>query len=604
MIFSQKSHRDYAYSKQKIHIAQYKDRVHRILQICSAIISLITIVCVICYHGLYISLEAKNFIRIIIHISLCFYVVKYFLFIFYSLHRRQFLKKTWFEGLIILLLIAQFLSVNVFHFNLDFLQSENFENYYLLFIQFYFFIIVLIELVKVSGMFGKFNLSPATLMVGSFLILIFFGTILLSMPRMTTNGISFIDALFTATSASCITGLSVVSTGTCFTVKGQVVIMILIQLGGISILSFATFFTTFLSKSFVGLRYQYMVRDMMSTNQLSESVSLLRSIVITTAVIELSGAALLYTYWSTTGFFVSNSDNLFHSFFYTISAFNNGGFVLMDKSLLDLGVTDSYFPQVIIAILVFLGGIGFLTIRDFFSIKRIRERKKHQWKSLMPQTKIILVTTFSIITICTILFFLIEKDGALSEQKGFFNKVFTSFFQIITCRTSGFMVLDVNNMALPTLIMIILIIFIGGAPGSTAGGVKTTTLFVLFKSVFATIQGKQNIEYKHRTIPFSLVDRAYSIILMSLSFIIFSCFMIALLQPDVSFEHAIFETTSAFTTCGLSTGACANWGWAPKLILVINMYIGRIGTLTLAFALTKHKKESKHQYPDLYLMVG
>jgi Trk-type K+ transport system membrane component len=386
--------------------------------------------------------------------------------------------------------------------------------------------------------------------------------------------------------------------------KGQVVIMILIQLGGISILSFATFFTTFLSKSFVGLRYQYMVRDMLSTNQVSESFSLLRSIVITTAIIEFSGVALLYTYWNTTGFFSSNSQNLFYSLFYTISAFNNGGFVLMDKSLLELGVSNSYFPQVIITILVFLGGIGFLTIRDFFSARHIKERKKHHWKSLMPQTKIILTTTFAIIFICTAIFFFIEKDNALSGQKTLFDKIFTSFFQIITCRTSGFMVLDVNNMALPTMIMITLIIFIGGSPGSTAGGVKTTTIFVLIKSVFATIKGKKNIEYQHRTIHYSLVDRAYSIILMSLSFILISCFLITLVQPDVSLNHAIFETTSAFTTCGLSTGAPAGWCDAAKIILSINMYIGRIGTLTLAFALTKHRKESQHTYPDLYLMVG
>lgn len=603
-MFNWKSRKEYAYSKRKLHIATYKDKVRSILQICSVVISLATIVCIICYHGFYISLEMKNIIRGIIYGSLCFYVIKYFVFLFYSLHRKVFLKKSWFEGVVIFLLIAQFLSVHIFHYNVDFFQSENFEDYYQLFIQVYFFIIVLVELTKVNGSLGKFNISPPMLMVASFFILIAFGTVLLCMPRMTVNGISFVDALFTATSASCITGLTVVSTGTCFTVKGQVVIMILIQLGGISILSFATFFTTFLSKSFVGLRYQYMVRDMLSTNQVSESFSLLRSIVITTAVIEAVGVALMYTYWNTTGFFSSNSENLFYSMFYTISAFNNGGFVLMDKSLLELGVSNSYFPQTVIAILVFLGGIGFLTIRDFFSAKQIKSRKKHQWKTLMPQTRIILTTTFAIILVCTVIFFFIEKDNALSGQKSLFDKIFTSFFQIITCRTSGFMVLDVNTMALPTMIMITLIIFIGGSPGSTAGGVKTTTLFVLIKSVLATVQGKKNIEYKHRTIHYSLVDRAYSIILMSLAFILISCFLITLVQPDVSLNNAIFETTSAFTTCGLSTGAPATWCDAAKIILVVNMYIGRIGTLTMAFALTHHKKESQHTYPDLYLMVG
>ncbi len=603
MLFG-KSRNEYAHSQLKIHIAQNKDKVRRIMQICSLIVSLVTIACIICYHGLYISLAMKKLIRTIIFGSMVFYVLKYFLFLFYSLHRKEFIKKSWFEFVIISILILQFLSVQVFHFSWKFLTSENFENYYLLFIQLYFLVIVLIELAKMSSSLGKYNLSPPVLMVASFLFLILIGTILLSMPRMTTNGISLIDALFTATSASCITGLSVVSTPGCFTMRGQIVIMILIQLGGMSILSFATFFTTFLSRSYVGLRYQYMIRDMMSTDHISDSVSLLRSIVLTTFIIELSGAALLFTYWKTTGFFVHDSQNLFYSMFYTISAFNNGGFVLIDESLLDLGLAHSYFPQVIIMILVFLGGIGFLTIRDFFGFSYIKERNKYHWKSLMPQTKIVLITTFWIIAIGSILFFFIERNRTLSLQTSLFDKIFTSIFQIVTCRTSGFMVLDVNNMALASIIMIIVLMFIGGSPGSTAGGVKTTTFFVLIRSVMATIQGKKRIEFQHKTISFNLVDKATSIILMSFTFILVSCFCLALAEPDVPLTEAIFETTSAFTTCGLSTGACANWGTAAKLILIVNMYCGRIGTLTLAFALTRHKKESQHQYPELYMMVG
>lgn len=600
-MFFEKTHKTYS-SKQKLHIVQYKDKVHTIMQICSVFVSIIAIASIVCYHGLYISLPIKNLIRWVIYGSLFFYVAKYFTFLFYSLHRREFLRRSWFEFLVIILLIIQFLSVQIFNFK--FIDNDNFENYYLLFVQFYFLIMVLIELAKVSSSLGKYNLSPPILMVASFLILIIIGTVLLMMPRMTVNGISFIDALFTATSASCITGLAVVSTSACFTIKGQIVIMILIQLGGMSILSFATFFTTFLARSSVGLRYQYLVRDMMSANQLSESFSLLRSIVLTTVIIELSGAALLYAYWNTTGFFVSNGENVFYSLFYTISAFNNGGFVLIDKSLLELGTDQSYFPQTIIMILVFLGGIGFLTIRDFFSVRYIKERNKYPWKSLMPQTKIVLITTMALIIIGSVLFFFIESNRSLSGRHGFVDKAFTSVFQIVTCRTSGFTILDLNSMALPSIIMIVFLMFVGGSPGSTAGGVKTTTFFVMVKSVLATIQGKKRIEFQHRTISFELVDKANSIVTMTFTFIIVSCFMLTLVQPDATLKDAVFETTSAFTTCGLSSGICAEWNSLAKIILIINMYIGRIGTLTLAFALTKHKKESKHVYPDLYMMVG
>ncbi len=594
--------RDEYNGKVRIHIANNKDRIQRILRICSLVISIVTIACIFCYHGLYITPFVKNLISWMVHFSLCFYVAKYFVLFYYSLHRKEYIKQSWGEFLIILVLIIQFISINVFH--IDIVNAQNFENIYLIFIQFYFLIIVLLEFAKASSSMGKYHLSPPALMVVSFLFLISLGTVLLMMPRMTTYGISFIDALFTATSASCITGLSVVSTPECFTFKGQVVILVLIQLGGMSILSFATFFSTFLSRSMVGLRYQYMIRDMMSADRLSDSVGLLRSIVLTTFIIEAAGVAFLFTYWKSTGFFISDKQNLFFSLFYTVSAFNNGGFVLIDDSLLNLGVPGSYFPQVVIMMLVFLGGIGFVTIRDFFSYRYIRERNKYHWKSLMPQTKIVLYVTFAIIIIGSILFFLIEYNGVLKDIDGFGDKVFTSVFQIVTCRTSGFNVLDVNMMHVSTIILIIVAIFIGGSPSSTGGGIKTTTLFIVFKSVVATVKGKKDIEFDHKAISPSMVEKATTIMMMSAAFIVISCFLLTVVQPDVQLMHALFETSSAFTTCGLSTGECANWNWMAKLILTINMYCGRIGTLTMAFALTRHKVESPHQYPDLYIMLG
>ena len=595
------NHDEY-HGKARIHIVNNRDRVQRILRICSLVFSLVTIACIFCYHGLYITPQVKSLIRWIIHASLFFYVVKYFLQMFYSLHRGEFLKQSWVEFVIIIILILQFISINIFHF--DIVNAQNFENIYLIFIQFYFLIIVLVEMAKISGFMGKYRISPPMLMVGSFLFLIAIGTVLLLMPRMTTNGISFIDALFTATSASCITGLSVVSTPECFTFKGQVVILVLIQLGGMSILSFATFFSTFLSRAMVGLRYQYMIRDMMSTDRLSDSVGLLRSIVLTTVIIEAAGIAFLFTYWKSTGFFLSDKQNLFFSLFYTVSAFNNGGFVLIDDSLLNLGVPGSYFPQVVIMALVFLGGIGFVTIRDFFSYRYIRERNKYHWKTLMPQTKIVLYVTFVIIIVGSILFFLLEYNNTLKGIDGMGNKLFTTVFQIVTCRTSGFNVLDINAMRISTVLLIIVAIFIGGSPSSTGGGIKTTTLFIVIKSVIATIKGKNNIEFDHRAISNSLVEKATTIIMMAVTFIGVSCFLLTVVQPDVQLLHALFETSSAFTTCGLSTGECANWNWMAKLILTINMYCGRIGTLTMAFALTRHRKESLHQYPDLYIMLG
>ncbi|MEG1555266.1 MAG: potassium transporter TrkG [Bacteroidales bacterium] len=574
------------------------------MQIFSIIFSVITIACIICYHGLYISYRFKNIIKLVVYCSLLFYILKYFLLIFYSLHKKAFIRKSWFEFLVICTLTLNFILYYVLQIDINILNLYNFEEYYILFIQFYFLIIVMIELAKVSTSLGKINVSPPTLMMLSFFILIALGALLLMMPRMTTNGISFIDALFTSTSASCVTGLNVLSTSGAFTFKGQVVIMILIQLGGMSILSFATFFTTFLSRSYVGLRYQYLVKDLLSTNKLSDSFMLLREIIIATAIIEAIGVMLLYMYWRTTGFFDSNGETFFYAIFHTISAFNNAGFALWDSSFMNMEISNSYFPQTIIMILVFLGGIGFVTLRDFFNPQFIRERKKYKWKSLMPGSKIVLLTTFLIIILGTIIFFSVEFNNSLTEKTTLFDKMFASCFQVISARTAGFNIVDINMISVPGMLLIMLVMFIGASPGSTGGGIKTTTFFVLIKSVFATIKGKKHIEFDKKNISFDLVDKAYSIVIMSAIIILLSTFTLSILEPEADLVNLLFESISAFSTCGLSTNCQADFGNAAKFILILNMYIGRIGTLTVAFALSKRAKESRHQYPDTYFMIG
>jgi len=587
-----------------IHIVERHDMLVKILRILSLIVSLITISAILYYHGFYITLKTKETIKIIVHLSLVFYTLKYLLYLFYSINRKAYIKETYIEFIIIFLLISNWILISMFDISIPLFNYDSFEDFYLLFIQFYFLIMVVIELSKASKFLTNFHVSPPTLMLLSFFLLISVGTLLLMLPRMTVDGISFIDALFTSTSASCITGLSVVNTGTDFTLKGQVVILILMQLGGLSILSFATFFTAFIARSSAGLRYQHLVKDLLSTNKLSDSFQLLRSIFITTFVIETIGIILLYMYWKTTGLFTSDGETFFYALFHSVSAFNNAGFSLWNANLMDAAIVDNYFPQGVIAILVVLGGIGFVTLSDFFSPQQIRERKKYSWKRLLPSTRIILYTTFGIILIGAVVTLILEYDNTLSHQNSFMEKFGTILFQTISGRTAGFNMIDITRFTVPTMILFMIIMFIGASPGSTGGGIKTTTFFVLMKSMFATIQGKKNIEFQKKTIPFELVDKAYSIVLMSLIVIIISAFAISIVEPKIDITDSLFDCISAFSTCGLSSGACAAMGIGGKIILILNMYIGRVGTLTLAFALSKRIKEAKHQYPDIHFMVG
>ncbi|MDR1345664.1 MAG: hypothetical protein LBK03_03045, partial [Bacteroidales bacterium] len=280
------------------------------------------------------------------------------------------------------------------------------------------------------------------------------------------------------------------------------------------------------------------------------------------------------------------------------------GFSLWDKSFMDKAVIHSYYIQTVVMVLVFLGGIGFVTLSDFFNPRIIRDRRKYPWKSLHPGTKIVLFTTFSIIIVGIILFCALEYNDTLTQKQNFFERVFDSVFQVISGRTAGFNIVNINMLGNSTLLIIIIVMFIGASPGSTGGGIKVTTFYVIMKSVFATIRGKKHIEFQKKMIPFDLVDKSYSIVVMSLILILLSTFVFTIVEPNHSFEHLLFETVSAFSTCGLSTGTCTTFGWGGKAILVANMYIGRIGTLTLAFALSRRLKESKHQYPETYFMVG
>lgn len=588
--------------KLQFKTATYRHIIERVLKVLSVLISLGAVAAIVWEHGSFLTPYGAHLVSSIVTLAYVFYIFKYLLRWFYSGKLWKFLKENLMEFIIILgfLFLCIFGERIVGLFHLSEVPTQHFVD---LLFHIYYFVIFFVEIAKVSAILQKVNMSPPLLMMVSFFLLIVCGTGLLMLPKMTVSGISFIDALFTSTSASCVTGLTVVNTATCFTTSGHIVLMLLMQMGGMSILSFATFFISFLSHSYTGLRYQYMVKDMLSTNRVSDSFSFLREIIVVTFVIEGVGALLLYMYWRTTGVFETEGETVFFAIFHAISAFNNAGFSLWPNNLMDAAVVNSYFPQMIIMVLVFVGGIGYVVLRDFFDPKVIQERKQRRWKKLTDGTNIALITSFAIIIVGTILFIILEKNHTLAGKNGF-DCFYSSLFQIVAGRTAGFNIVPVDSISVPMLLVIIVIIFIGASPGSTGGGIKTTTAFVILKSMIATIKGKKRIEFHKKTIPFSLVDKAYSIVLMSLIIIFISTVIVAAIEPLVPLKNVLFETTSAFTTCGLSTGCIDHFSIAGKAVLTFNMYIGRIGTLTFAYALSKRTKESRHEYPETYFMVG
>ncbi len=554
------------------------------------------------YYGFPKNAHSDRLIEGIMELSLIFFSVRYVIFVFYDFHPLKFIKQHRFEGGVLLFFILYIIFPTLFN-KLIFrdLFDDLINNHSLLLLQLYFVAIVGIELGKSGSKITALNLKPATLLILSFVLLISVGTGLLMLPEMTVgHHFDFINSLFTATSASCVTGLIVVDTATFFTLKGKLIIMLLIQLGGINIISFATFFATF-SKTSGSIKYQSMMKEFLSTDRLSDSKSVLRSIIEFSLLMEIIGTALLYFSWGDVHF-ANWKSQLFNSVFHAISAFNNAGFSTFSNNLAQNGIRNLYGLQIVIIFLIFFGGFGFVAMRDTFSIKSIRQRIKTPWRRLNTGTKITLYMSLTLITVGALVFYFLERNSMSGEP--WYQMAVTSIFQSVTTRTAGFNTVNIGHLATPVLIFFIFLMFVGAGPGSTGGGIKVTTFAVIIKSAIATIKGEKNVIFFKRTLPFTTIDKAYSIALFSISMIFISTFFLSITEPGVSLLKLLFEEFSAFGTVGLSMGITASLTAAGKAIIIFSMFVGRIGTLTLAMALSTRVISTKYRYAETSVMVG
>ncbi len=590
-----------------IRLYNHKAYVLKYFHFASIVVSLVAITAIIYQHGFPRTPHSFWLTESIIEISLLFYILKFLVRIFYDFHPVDFIKENRFEAYL-LMLVAVDQIVKLFtgtHMVQQFLIGIGFpgiHTYYNLFIQFYFFLIISVELGKAGRFVDYIHVGPSGLLALSFIFIIFAGTGLLLLPEMTVSGIKPIDALFTSTSACCVTGLVVVDTSICFTLKGKTIIMLLIQLGGLNIISFATLFATFYRNS-TGIKMQSLIKDLVSTDKISNTRELLRKIFLYSIFIELTGAVLLFITWPNELVFRGIGEKIYFSLFHSVSAFNNAGFGLFTDGLYDISVRHAYNLQLVISVLIFLGGIGFIVLEDVFGLRNIRERHRIKWKRLQAHSRIALYTSGILILVGAVAFFLIEHKTSLSGY-GVYGSVVSCVFQSVTCRTAGFNTVDFTHLGLPILIFMMFLMFIGASPGSTGGGIKTTTFSVILRSAISTIKGRKNVEIVKHTISSDTISRAYSIALFSISLIFISTFMLSITEPDKSFISLLFEEISAFATVGLSTGITSSLSFAGKFIIILTMYIGRIGTLTLALAITKRIVYTKYRYSEINVLVG
>ena len=590
-----------------IKILPYKVNVLRSLRILSIIVSTISIVAIIYQHGYHLTPERFRISYLIIEYSLLFYILKYLLQVFFNAHPGDFIKTNKFEGALLLLIAIDLIFSwnSEQHLLQQFMQYIGFpgvHTYYSLFIQFYFFLIIGFEVGKAGRFLDKLHIGPSGLLVLSFIFIIVSGAGLLLLPEMTVSGISIIDALFTSASACCVTGLTVVDTAVCFTLKGKTIIMLLIQVGGLNIISFATLFATFYRNS-SGIRMNSLIKNLVSSDKLSNTSGMLRRIFLYSIIIEFIGALLIYITWPDEVFFTGIRNKAFFSLFHSISAFNNAGFALFTDNLWDISVRHAYNLQLVISFLIFLGGIGFVVLEDIFGIKNIRERRKYKWKKLLVHSRIALVASLVLIIAGALIFYIFEDKSSIAGYS-FYGSVVSSIFQSVTCRTAGFNTVDFTHLSQPVLIFMMLLMFIGASPGSTGGGIKTTTFWVIIRSVLSTIRGRKNVEIERHTVSADTINRAYTIVVFSIALIFISSFALSITEPSKSLLSLLFEEISAFGTVGLSTGITSSLSTVGKLIIILTMYVGRIGTLTLAVAITKRIIYNKYRYSEINVLVG
>ncbi len=588
--------------KINLRIFSSKELVEDIFHVLSFLVMTLVVGVAVYYYGFPKTAASIRFNEETMKFSLLFFSLRYLILLFYDFHPLDFLRTNRLEGGVLLFFILYLLLPTFFNrLIFSWLFGEIVNNHSMVLFQIYFAFIIVIELSKSGSKISALNLKPATLLILSFVLLIGVGTGLLMLPEMTTgHHFSFINSLFTATSASCVTGLIVVDTATFFTLKGKLVIMLLIQLGGINIISFATFFATF-SKSSGSIKYQSLMKEFLSTDRLSDSKSVLRSIVEFSLLMEAIGTLLLYFSWGNVHF-ANWKSQLFNSVFHAVSAFNNAGFSTFTNNLAENGVRHLYGLQVVIILLIFFGGFGFMAMQDVFSLKSIRERRKFRWKKLNTGTKVTLYMSLFLITIGALVFYILQKDTLSGDT--WYQALVTSVFQSVTTRTAGFNTVNIGHLATPVLIFFIFLMFVGAGPGSTGGGIKVTTFAVIIKSAIATIKGEKNVVFFKRTIPFSTIDKAYSIALFSISMIFISTFFLSITEPGVDLMKLLFEEFSAFGTVGLSTGITASLSEAGKAIIIFSMFVGRIGTLTLAMALSTRVISTNFRYAQTSIMVG
>lgn len=457
--------------------------------------------------------------------------------------------------------------------------------------------------------FKRSYITPPQFFIISFIGLIILGACLLLLPKATKTSITFLDALFTSTSAVCVTGLSVMDVSQVFTTFGQFILLLLIQLGGLGILTFAAYIAYFF-KGNSSFEYQITLGNISNNDAFSEVFSFIKRIIYLTFSIELIGAVCIYL--SLDQLEISFLDKAFHSLFHSISAFCNAGFSTLPNGLMHEVTIYNYPLQIVVILLIFLGGIGFpilvniLRYFSYFITKTIasifHNRKEQKSWVFSLSSKVNLMTSLIILFISTIIIYFEEFYYTLNNHTGI-GKFVSATFISMTTRTAGFNTIDFSQLQFSTIIMILLLMWIGASPTSTGGGIKTSTFAIAILNFINIARGKQNIEIYNRKISDSIVQKAFATITLSFLVIGIGVFLISKFDHQLPLIDIAFEVFSAYSTVGLSLNTTPLLSDSSKIVLIIIMFIGRVSMITILTAFFKKTISSRYSYPTGDILI-
>ncbi len=442
----------------------------------------------------------------------------------------------------------------------------------------------------------KVYFSPYITILMSFFIAILIGGGILSLPFVTLNGkgTDLIEGIFTATSAVCVTGLTVNDVSTTYNLIGKTIILVLIQLGGIGLITFSSLLILLISKE-ISYYTKKVVQEDINAETVFNIQKYIKKVIVTVLLIELIGAAVLFFEFIKKFKFLKA---IYYSVFHSVSAFCNAGCSLFSDNLESF--KGSMLINTVIPILIMVGGLGFSTIINVYKYLRKEDKR------ITTTSKITLKVTLGFVVFGAFFIFIFEHANVKTiGNYTFIEKIGAAFFQSVTTRTAGFNTMPLAGMKEITVLLFIFFMFIGASPGSTGGGIKTTTFGLIVLGVITIIKNKEYIEYNGRKISWTNFNRAISIVFISVCYIVTILFLLILLEPDVNVINLLFELVSAFGTAGVTRNLTPYLGNMSKILLIVTMFIGRVGPLTIVSALSLKKiKSGKHKYPEENILIG